>query len=89
MKPIEFKDSNMTYAKDQPPYLPLPAWQSKDEKGTVVFCWKASPLERLRILFTGRFYVSMLTFNKPLTPNRVYAENPVKYFRKVVDDEQR
>lgn len=80
MKPITFKESNVTYAKNQPPYLPLPAWQKKDERGTVVCCWKADFLERLRILFTGRVYLSMLTFNKPLTPNRIYAENPVKYF---------
>ena len=25
MKPIEFKDQNVVYAKDQPEYLPLPA----------------------------------------------------------------
>ena len=80
MHPINFEESNVVYAKDQEPYLPLPAWQKKDDNGTVVCCWKATWPERIRIFLTGRLYLSMLTFNKPLTPNRIYAENPVKYF---------
>ena len=81
MKPITFEDCNTTFAKDQPAYFPLPAWKKKDdEKGTIVCCWQATFIERLRILFTGKLYLSMLTFNKPLTPNRIYAENPVNYF---------
>ena len=80
MKPVKFKESNIIYAKNQQPYLPLPAWQKNDDKGTIVCCWEVTFIERLRILFTGRLYLSMLTFNKPLTPNRIYAENPVKYF---------
>jgi hypothetical protein len=94
MQPTAFKDQNVVYAKDQPEYLPLPAWQQeKDPKGTVVCCWKATFIERLRILFTGRLYLSLrilftgrlslslLSFNKPLTPNRIYAEKPIKYFK--------
>ena len=82
MKPVNFKESNAVAAKDQPPYLPLPMWRNKDdEKGTIVCCWKATLKERIKILFTGRIYVSMLTFNKPITPNRIYAENPVEYFK--------
>jgi hypothetical protein len=81
MKPIKFKGSNTIFAKNQKPYLPLPAWvKSDDEKGTTVCCWQANLIERLKILFTGKLYVSLLSFNKPLTPNRVYAENPIKYF---------
>lgn len=81
MKPIKFKETNTTFAKGQPQYFPLPAWKQKDDsKGTVVCCWSATLMERIRILFTGRLYLSLLTFNKPLTPNRIYAENPVRYF---------
>ena len=81
MKPIKFKGSNTIFAKNQQPYLPLPAWvKPDDDKGTVICCWKANLIERLRILFTGKLYVSLLSFNKPLTPSRVYAENPIKYF---------
>ena len=82
MIPVNFKENNIEFAKDQLPYLPLPAWKKPDdEKGTVVCCWKASLKERLQILFTGRLYLSLLSFNKPLTPNRIYAENPIKYFK--------
>lgn len=83
MKPIKFKGSNIVFAKDQPEYLPLPAWRKpNDSQGVVVSCWKATFKERLKILFTGRLYLSLLTFNKPLTPNRIYAENPIQYFIK-------
>lgn len=71
MKPIQFKESNIVFAKDQLPYLPLPA--RKDEDGRVVSCWRASFKERLRLLFFGRVYVSMLTFNKPLQPIKMGA----------------
>jgi hypothetical protein len=66
MKAIEFKEQNVVYAKDQPEYLPLPAYKSKD--GVVVCCWELSFKERLRVLITGKLWISMLTFNKPLQP---------------------
>ena len=81
MKPIPFKEQNTVFAKDQEPYLPLPAWKKpNDEKGVVVCCWGVSFVERVKILFSGRIYLSMLSFNKPLTPNRIYVESPIKYF---------
>lgn len=81
MKPIKFKESNCIIAKDQPEYLPLPVWRKPNSsKGIVVSCWKANLRERLRILFSGKLYLSLLSFNKPLTPNRIYSENPIKYF---------
>ncbi len=69
MKPIKFTECNFTYAKNQPPYLPLPA--HKTDNGLVTSCWSLSILERLRVLFTGRIYLKMLTFNKPLQPLKV------------------
>lgn len=82
MEPIKFKESNAVAAKNQPPYIPLPMWRKKDDpEGRIVCCWEATWKERIRILFTGRLYLSMLTFNKPITPNRIYAENPVKSFK--------
>ncbi len=82
MIPIKFKESNIVFAKNQEPYLPLPAWKKPDDdKGTIICCWQATLKERLKILFTGKLYLSLLSFNKPLTPNRIYAENPIKYFK--------
>jgi hypothetical protein len=69
MKPIEFPEHNVVYAKDQPEYLPLPAFKSSDPMGQVVSCWQLSFRERLRILFTGKLWVMLATFHKPLTPS--------------------
>jgi hypothetical protein len=70
MKPIKFKGQTCTFAEHQPEYIPLPAYRVKDDpKGEVVSCWHLSFRERLRLLFTGRLWVSLLTFNQPLTPS--------------------
>ncbi len=66
---------SVIYAKDQPEYIPLPASRTPD--GEVVTCWKLSWRARLAILFGADFYVTLLTFNKPLTPIRVSVEKPV------------
>lgn len=71
MKPIEFPQQNTVIAKDQPPYMPLPAFRSED--GEVTACWGMDWRERLRVLVTGRVYVTLLTFNRPVTPSRVSA----------------
>ena len=68
MKPTNFKEQNVIFAKDQPEYQPLPAFIEKSDKGQVISCWKLSIKERLRILFFGKLWCCMLTFNKPLTP---------------------
>ena len=69
MIPIEFKEQNVVYAKDQKEYLPLPAYKHHTKQGEVVSCWQLSLRERLRILFTGKLWVSLMSFNKPLTPS--------------------
>lgn len=69
MKPQEFKEQNCVYAKDQPEYQPLPALKTNDYMGTVVCCWGLSFKERVKVLFTGKIWVGLATFNKPLTPS--------------------
>lgn len=70
MKPIEFKGQNKIFAKDQPEYQPLPALHFSDSPtGEVVSCWNLSFGERLRVLFTGRIWLSLMSFNNPLTPS--------------------
>ena len=66
MKPIEFKEQNVVYGKDQPEYMPLPALKFDD--GAVVTCWKLSWKEVIKLVFTRKVWHSMLTFNKPLQP---------------------
>ncbi len=68
MKPIEFKEQNVVFAKDQPEYQPLPAFKNESTQGEVISCWNLTLTERLRLLLTGKLWVSLMTFNKPLTP---------------------
>ncbi|MFA5723971.1 MAG: hypothetical protein WC979_06955 [Candidatus Pacearchaeota archaeon] len=68
MKPIYFIQCNIIYAKDQPPYIPLPAHKTED--GQVTSCWGFSWKERLRILFGAKVYWRQLTFNNALQPVR-------------------
>lgn len=66
MLPKEFKGQNVVFAKDQKEYLPLPAFKSKE--GLVISCWGLSWKERLKVVFTGRIWVCLMTFNQPLQP---------------------
>lgn len=75
MKPIKFKEQNVIYAKNQPEYRPLPAHKTKD--GVVTSCWQMTFKERLKVLFFGKIYLSMLTFNMPLQPILISIDNLV------------
>ncbi len=68
MKSIQFKESNKTYAKNQAPYKPIDVLE---DTGQVVSCWNLSILERLKVLFTGKVWLCLLTFGKPLTPSKM------------------
>ena len=74
MKPIEFKEQTCVYAKDQPQYIPLPVHKTED--GTLTSCWKLSLKERVKVLFTGKLWWSVLTFNQPLQPQRPSVDKP-------------
>lgn len=69
MKAVEFKHQNIVFAKDQPEYMPLPALRIDSAEGEVISCWKMSIKERLKVLFFGRVWLSLMSFNKPLTPS--------------------
>lgn len=74
MYPIVFDGVNVTYAKDQPQYIPLPAHRAPDGKLTI--CWGLTWRERIRALLTGRFWLQVLTFNQPLQPLLPSMEKP-------------
>ena len=61
--------SELTFAKDQPQYIPLPALKFQD--GLVVTRWGLSFWERVNILFGGSVYLGLLTYNNPLQPIRI------------------
>ncbi len=75
MKIIKFKECNVTYAENQPEYLPLPAHKTSD--GKVTSCWGLSFFERLKVAVTGRIYLSVLTFNQPLQPLKMLIKKPL------------
>ena len=80
MKPIKFEEVNVTYAEDQPEYLPLPVL--KTESGELISCWKLTLMERLRLLFSGKLWLTTLTFNLPLQPLLPTIKKPKFIFDK-------
>lgn len=65
------------YAKDQPPYIPLPAYALNDDTGTIVTRWTLTWRERLSVLWHGDVYLWQLTFGKALQPVKLEATPPV------------
>jgi hypothetical protein len=76
MELIEFKEQTVVVAKDQLEYLPLPAHQFNDAEGRIAFCWKMTWRERIKVLFTGTLWQQVLTFNKPLQPQKLETVKP-------------
>lgn len=76
MRPIEFHGHTMTYAKDQPEYQPLPAHKAMDPEGTVTTCWELSAWERVVLLFTGRLWLTQLSFHNALQPQLPRVTKP-------------
>lgn len=74
MEPVKFKEQNAVCTESQSEYLPLPVF--KESNGCVTSCWKMSFKERILALFSGKIWVSSLTFNSPLQPLIVWAKKP-------------
>ena len=62
------------YAKDQPPYRPLPVF--KQEDGTVLMRWRMNWRERFTAFYRGDVYVWLKTFNQPLQPIKLEINQP-------------
>jgi len=73
MKPVKFPYANATFAKDQPAYMPLPAYTDGNQ---VISCWSLSWRERIHVLLHGVLWVRMMTFGRPLQPLRPQALSP-------------
>lgn len=69
MKPIKFKYHNVVYSENQSEYQELPALKMDTTEGEIISCWKLSLKERITILLTGKMWLSLMSFNKPLTPS--------------------
>lgn len=78
MIPVEFRGHNVVMGKDQPEYLPLPAF--KDNEGQVLTCWKPTNFrEWWKMVWGGRVYIILHTFNSPLQPMKVMTESPMVF----------
>ncbi len=79
MKPIDFKERTSIISENQPQYLPLPVYRYKnDVSGRIVFCWKLSLKDRLKLLFRDKALIwqSVMTFNQPLQPQLLSVDKP-------------
>ncbi len=77
MIPIEFPEGNLTWAKEQPQYIPLPGYlDKKSPEGRAVFCWQLTDEEREIIAKTGVIWHSVYTYFQPLQPQLLSAEKP-------------
>jgi hypothetical protein len=81
MKPVEFKHQNVVFAKDQPEYQPLPALKIDSPQGEVVSCWQMTFKERIKVFVTGKIWLSLMSFNKPLTPSFMSVNRKDVYSR--------
>ncbi len=77
MQLVEFDEQTVVIAKDQPEYLPLPAhYLVGDPEGRVTCCWQLTWKERLAVLFRGKVWQQVLTFNQPLQPQLLLVDKP-------------
>lgn len=82
MKPVDFEGSNCVYAKDQPPYLPLPVCRDATPEVKVMSCWELEEEDVLvvqKALAAGErpvVWLTMLTFGEPLQPVVLTAVRP-------------
>lgn len=76
MKLIEFAEQTCVIAKDQPPYLPFPCHKVVEPEGRVIALWKLTIEERIKLLFTGKIWHTVLTFNQSLQPQLLEVNNP-------------
>lgn len=76
MTPVEFSESNIVIAADQPEYRPLPAHVDGSLEQRMTCCWRLTWRERLQVLITGRLWHQALTFRRPLQPQLLSTDKP-------------
>ena len=86
MKPIKFKDCNIVFAENQPEYFP--ALKISSSQGYVITCWSLTFKEKLRLLIFGKIWLSLTTFNKPLTPMFISTKKEDIYITSEIETEK-
>lgn len=79
MELIEFPEQTRIIAENQKQYLPMPVWQDHSAPdGRIICCWHLTLRERLVLLFTGRLWHHILTFDLPVQPQLLHVEFPFR-----------
>lgn len=73
MKPIEFAECNTTWAKDQKPFLPLPAFTNDQE---TISLWQLTWRERITVLFSGRIWHRQSNYKQKLQGVSMSVDTP-------------
>ena len=73
MRPIEFPEQTLVWAKDQPEYEPLPAYTDDVE---TVSLWRLTWRERFKVLVTGKLWLRQCNFGGPLQPQLPTVDSP-------------
>jgi hypothetical protein len=71
--PLAFPEQTVVWAKDQPPFLPLPAYTDARE---TITCWGLTWRERFGVLLTGRLWLRQLNFGKRLQAQAPSVDSP-------------
>ena len=73
MNPIEFPEQTIVWAKNQPPYLPLPAYTNERE---TISCWQLTWKERFKLLIFGKIWLRQSNFGAKLQPQLLTIDTP-------------
>ena len=67
----------IVYAADQPEYQGLPTIRFMGAEARITTRWRLTWRERLRLLWYGDLYLSVLTFKQPLQPIKLEVRPPL------------
>jgi hypothetical protein len=73
VKPIDFPERNIVWAKDQAEYLPLPAFTNNTE---TISYWQLTWRERVKVLWRGRLWLRQMNFGEKLQPQAPTVDRP-------------
>lgn len=78
MKLINFPQANVHIAENPSEYKPIPSYYVDyyHPQGQIICCWKLSFWERIKLLFTGKVWHKILTYNEPVQPQFLLVDNP-------------
>ena len=74
MRPVQFREQNTEWAKNQDQYGTLPAHCTPE--GISISCWEISPAELRKVKKTKRVWVWQHTFGRTLQPISMETDCP-------------